>query len=223
MGVLYVVRFCDQCGSELKEKAIFCSKCGAKSDLPPETNVKSESVNEKLNDEVNNATKSVEENTNNAETIGAKIDNMISKTSENNDEGFDFNNIDWNVVIKYSIAGTIVSLVLGIILFYLFFGNPMITYSFIIALIISVLLFTAHIKNKTNAIVVGIAVGLLTCVLQSSVISMFFGVIISSSFSMYAGGYSLALIVIGPICGYVGNVFLGDKINLSIINQYLGE
>ena len=218
-----MVRYCDQCGSELKEHAIFCSKCGAKSDLPPETNVEKESVNEKVKDEINNVANAVEENANNTETIGAKIDNIISKTSENSNGGFDFNNIDWNVVIKYSIVSTIVSLLLGIILFSLFYGNQMMLYCFIIGLIISVLLFTAHIKDKTNAIVVGLAVGLFTCVLQSSVISMFFGVIISSSFSMYAGGYSLALVVIGPIFGYVGNVFLGDKINFPIINQYLGE
>ncbi len=99
----------------------------------------------------------------------------------------------------------------------------MILYSFIIGLIISVLLFTAHIKNKTNAIVVGLAVGLLTSILQSTVISMFFGVYMASIFSRFAGNYALSLIVIGPICGYIGNVFLRGKINFSIINQYLGE
>lgn len=225
-----MVRYCDQCGSELKEHAIFCSKCGAKSDLEPETNVENQSINneestrEKVNDLTNDKTESVGDKVNeNTETIGAKIDNIISKTSENSGGGFDLNNIDWNVVIKYSIVSTVVSLLLGIILFSLFYGNPMLLYSFMIGLIISVLLFTAHIKNKTNAVVVGLVVGLLTCILQSTTISIFFGVYMSSIFSMYAGGYSLALIVIGPICGYVGNVVLGDKINLSIINQYLGE
>ena len=229
-----MVRYCDQCGSELKEHGIFCSKCGAKCDLLPETSVKNETVEEQVNnkvndnaesveDKVNDASESVEEVNENTETIGTKIDNIISKTSESSGGGFDFNNIDWNVVIKYSIVSTIVSLLLGIILFSLFFRNRMIPYSFIIALIISVLLFTAHIKNMTNAIVVGLVVGLITSFLQSTVISIFFGVIISSAFSMYAGSYTLGLIVIGPICGYIGNVFLRGKINFSIINQYLGE
>lgn len=225
-----MVRFCDQCGSELKENAIFCSKCGAKSDLPPETSVKNESSNngestqEKVNDLANDKTESVGDKVNeNTETIGAKIDNMISKTSENSGGGFDLNNIDWNVVIKYSIVSTVVSLLLGIILFSLFYGNPMIVYSFMIGLIISVLLFTAHIKDKTNSVVVGLAVGLLTCILQSTTISIFFGVYMASIFSRYAGNYTLSLIVIGPICGYIGNVFFRGKINFSIINQYLGE
>ena len=52
---------------------------------------------------------------------------------------FDFNNIDWNIVIKYSIVGTILSLLLGVIFFSLFYGNGMVLYSFIIGLIISVL------------------------------------------------------------------------------------
>ena len=95
-------------------------------------------------------------------------------------------------------------------------------YSFIIGLIISVLLFTFHIKEKTNA-VVGLAVGLLTSFLQSTVLSMFYGAIISSLLSMYAGNNTIALIVIGPICRYIGSVYLRDKINFPIINQYLGE
>ena len=136
---------------------------------------------------------------------------------------FDFNNIDWNIVIKYSIVGTILSLLLGVIFFSLFYGNGMALYSFIIGLIISVLLFTFHIKDKTNAVVVGLAVGLLTSFLQSTVLSMFYGAIISSLLSMYAGNNTIALIVIGPICGYIGSVYLRNKINFPIINQYLGE
>lgn len=218
-----MARYCDQCGAELKPKAIFCSQCGAKCDLPPEINVENQSTNdEEFTQEKVNDKEFVDENKN-TETVGAKIDNIINKTSENSGGGFDLNNIDWNVVIKYSIVSTIVSLILGIILFALFYGNPMVVYSFIIGLIVSVLLFTPHIKNKTNAIVVGLAVGLLTSVLQSTAISIFFGPYMASIFSMYAGNYTLSLIVIGPICGYIGNVFLREKINFQIINQYLGE
>ena len=222
-----MVRYCDQCGNELKEHAIFCSNCGAKSDLPPEKTLEKQSTNnEKSTNEKVNDKEFVDDNTTmdgNTETNGVKIDKIINKTNENSVEGFDFNNINWDVVVKYSIVSTIVSLILGIILFSLFFGNSMMPYCFIIGLIISVLLFTAHLKNKTNAIVVGFVVGLLTYVLQSTVISMFFGVIVSSSFSMYFGNYSVGLILIGPICGYIGNVFLREKINFSVINQYLGE
>ena len=213
-----MARYCDQCGEELKQDAVFCSKCGAKCDLPPETN---ESVEEKVDDTVSDKKESINEN---SKTIGSKIDSVISNANSGNGGGaFNFSDIGWNVVIKYAIASTIVALILGIILFSLFYGNQMILYSFIIALIISVLLFTAHIENKINAIVVGLAVGLLTSVLQSTVISIFYGVYMASFFSMYTGSYTLGLIVLGPICGYIGNVYLKDKINFSIINQYLGE
>ena len=103
--------YCEKCGAELKPKAIFCSQCGTKCDLPPETNVENQSTNneesaqEKVNDK-----EFVDENKN-TETVGAKIDNIINKTSENSGGGFDLNNIDWNVVIKYSIVSTIVSLI----------------------------------------------------------------------------------------------------------------
>ena len=148
---------------------------------------------------------------------------QIQYYTNNVNVSFDFNNIDWNIVIKYSIVGTILSLLLGVIFFSLFYGNGMALYGFIIALIISVLLFTSHIKDKTNAIVVGLAIGLLTSLLQSTVLSMFYGAIISSLLSMYGGNNTFAFIVIGPICGYIGSVYLRDKINFPVINQYLGE
>ena len=83
-----MARYCDQCGAELKENGIFCSKCGAKCDLPPETNVENESAEEKVNDkEFVDNNKTVNEN---AETIGAKIDN---------DKSFDFNKLNLKVII----------------------------------------------------------------------------------------------------------------------------
>lgn len=104
---------------------------------------------------------------------------------------------------------------MGVIFFSLFCGNGMALYSFIIGLIISVLLFTSHIKDKTNAVVVGLSVGLLTSFLQSTVLSMFYGAIISSLLSMYAGNNTIALIVIGPICGIL-EVF---TLEIKLISQ----
>ena len=217
-----MVRYCDQCGSELKEHAIFCSKCGAKCDLPPES-VKNESTDKKVIKTVNSSTDSVKDDVDETGTSGTKSDDIINKTNENSTGDFNVNNINWNVVIKYSIAGTIVSLIIGIILCTLFYGNPMMQYSFIIGLIVSVLLFTAHIKDKTNAIIVGLVAGLLTCILQPTAIPMFIKMYWSPYFSFTPGEYGLLLIVIGSICGYIGNVYLRDKINFPIINQYLGE
>ena len=57
-----MVRYCGQCGTELKSDASFCSKCGAKSDLLPEKSVKNESNDKKINETVNNNTELVKDN-----------------------------------------------------------------------------------------------------------------------------------------------------------------
>lgn len=90
-----MVRYCNQCGSELKEKAIFCSKCGAKSDLSLKTNEKNESGNKKVNDKVNGDSVSFEENTNNTETIGSKKDNLIN----NKNTSFGTSKLNLKVII----------------------------------------------------------------------------------------------------------------------------
>lgn len=218
-----MVRYCDQCGNELKAHAIFCPHCGAKSDLPPETTVKNESGENKLN---NNAEK-VENKT---ETIGTKIDNTISNTNAKNANSiFDINNVNWNTVIKYSVVGTIISLILGIIFFALFKNTAstppnfgLLPYSFILAVILAMTILAAHIKEKINAILVGGIVGLLTGILQFTIISIVF-VINGFALSIIFGDPILLLIVVGIVFAYVSNVYLKDKINIHIVNEYLGE
>lgn len=209
-----MTRFCDQCGAELKPKAMFCSKCGAKSDLPPEINVENKSGEEQVNNTVDNNTEQINKNVN--ETVNNATNNRVNNTNTKN-ANFDVNNIDWNVVLKYSIASTIVSTVIGFILFYLFYGTPIILYNLVIGSIISILLFTAHIEDKTNAIVTGFVVGLLLIAL------MIFQTFVFIPFLFYGRLNTSYILFIGPICGYIGNVYLKDKINFPVINQYLGE
>lgn len=90
-----MARYCDQCGAELKENGIFCSKCGAKCDLPPETNVENESIDKKVNDKVNDADGSVEENPNNNESIDSKTDDLIN----NENSGFDISKFNLKLII----------------------------------------------------------------------------------------------------------------------------
>ena len=226
-----MVRYCDQCGNKLKENAVFCSNCGTKCDLPPEKNVKDESTQKKVNDTVKNNAEPIDEKANeNTETIGMKIDNVISKGNKNSDGGFDLNNIDLNVVIKYSLVATILSLILGMI--FVFITMPtathisllsrslgLVPYSFYLALIIIVLIFSAHVKEGINAITIGAISGLLTGIFQSPFFIMFYGY----SWDLYFGNQTLFLLILGIISAYVGNVYLKDKVNLPIINQYLGE
>ena len=132
-------------------------------------------------------------------------------------------------MLKYSVAGTIISLTLGIIFFSLYWYLPdvfilalLAPFSFIFAVILTVVILTAHIKDKTNAIVVGFIVGLLTGILQFTTISMIFR-IPEIGLSIIFGNPVLVLIIVGVIFGYVGNDYLRDKINFPVINQYLGE
>ena len=239
-----MTRFCDQCGAELKPKAMFCSKCGAKSDLPPEINVENKSGEEQVNNMVNENVKNehVEEHVNNTindnarqndnvnETVNNTTNNRVNNTNtKNTNVNFDFNDIDLNVVLKYSAVGTVVSLILGLIFFALFINTSstppdygLTPYSFITAVILAVVILTAQIKDKINAIVVGGITGLLTGILQFTTISIFFR-IPEIGLSLIFGNPILVLIVVGIVFGYVGNVYLKDKINFPVINQYLGE
>lgn len=195
-----MVRYCDQCGSKLKPHASYCPFCGAKSDLPPETNIKKKSI-----DLVN--------------------ENMLG--SKNTGGGFNFNNMDLSVVLKYSIVGVVISLVLGIILFGLSLNTVNVPknelgfmpYAFILALILSVALIAPQIKDKITAIVSGLIIGLLTGVLQTTVIGICYGTRIQWFFSMYVSDQTFYFIILGIIIAYLSNAFLKDKINLSKIKS----
>ena len=199
-----MVRYCDQCGSKLKPHASYCPFCGAKSDLPPETNIKKKSV-----DKVN--------------------ENLVD--SKNTGDGFNFNNIYLNVVLKYSIVGVVISLVLGIILFGLSLNTVdvpknelgFMPYAFILALILSVAVVAPHIEDKITAIISGLIIGLLTGVLQSPVIGVCYGTRIQWFFSMYVSDQTFYFIILGIITAYVSNAFLKDKINLLKIKSIFGK
>lgn len=194
-----MVRYCDQCGSKLKPHASYCPFCGAKSDLPPETNIKMKSIDKA-----------------NKNMLGSK-----------NTDGFNFNNMNLGVVLKYSIVGVAISLVLGIILFGLSLNTVNVPtnelgfmpYAFILALIFSVALIAPQIKDKITAIISGLIIGLLTGVLQTNVIGVCYGTRIQWFFSMYVSDQTFYFIILGIITAYLSNVFLKDKINLSNIKS----
>ena len=206
-----MTRYCDQCGKKLKEHALFCSNCGAKCDLPPETSVEKKQTEKKVENKVNETK-----------------DDVISKT--NNANMLDFNNLDLHVVAKYSLAATVLSLILGIVFVIITMNTAtrisllgsdlgMLPYSFYLALIIVVAIMSAHIKEGINVIVMGLVSGLLTGILQSPVFEIFYGF----SWNLYIGNQTLLLIILGIVFAYLGNIYFKEKINLPIINQYLGE
>ena len=136
-------------------------------------------------------------------------------------------------IIKFSIPALITSLILGIILFYLalftsqetvFYLNTGLTvFSFIFAVIISVGLFSAHMKNTIDAVIMGIIVAILTSFLQSFIINLFMGRFMESWFNTNIGNQIILLVFAGVIMAYIGNTYLKEKIHWKIINKCCGE
>ena len=195
-------KFCDQCGVEMDVSAKFCASCGAK----------------------------VDDVVSNDKTATVKVDKA---KNDSKNMGFDFSNLNFANILKFGVVGLIIALIIGIIFLNLTWGtiSTSIYYtdtgltwlSFIIGVIIAVGLLSAHMKDKTEAIIMGLFVGLLTGLLESSIVSMFMGRQFAFWFDTFIGNQALILIVIGVVIAYVGNVYLKDKIHLEIINNYLGE
>ena len=141
-------------------------------------------------------------------------------------------NIDWKEILKYSIVGIVLSLILGTIFYYLFsftvykqieytyyMSLGIFPFSFCIGLIISVLILTPRIKNMNDSIIVGFLIGLFTGLLQNSVILMVYGGQQLMYFLEFVGNQTIILIILGVIFAYIGNVYLKGKFNSPVINR----
>ena len=146
------------------------------------------------------------------------------------------NEINLNVILKYSIAGIVLSLLLSIIFYFLFSNTTYIDMeyssyaflglyplSFYLGVIISTVIFTSQIKNRADCIIVGFIIGLFTALLQHAVIVMFFGGQELMFFISYVGNQSVELVALGLLFAFLSNLLLKDKLNLPIIKKYLGE
>lgn len=197
--------YCDQCGNEIKENALFCDQCGH------EVGTK----------------KTIKED--------AKIDkNLNSKeTKSNNGNNFEFSNINFATVVKFSIVGIIIAFILGILFINLIWSIDFLSYysgaktgltrmSFIVGVILAVGLLAAHMKNMSESIIMGLIVGLLTGLFESTVISMFLNHFVIW-WGMYVGNQVIILLIAGVVTAFISNKYLKNKVHLNIINQYLGE
>ena len=197
--------YCDQCGNEIKENALFCDQCGH--EVGTKKTVKEDS----------------------------KIDKKINskETKSNNENNFEFSNINFATVVKFSIVGIIIAFILGILFINIIWSIDFLSYysgaktgltrmSFIVGVILAVGLLAAHMKNMSESIIMGLIVGLLTGLFESTVISMFLHHFVIW-WGMYVGNQVIILLIAGVVTAFISNKYLKNKVHLNIINQYLGE
>lgn len=136
---------------------------------------------------------------------------------EINEKGF--NVVD---IVKFTIIGLICSLLLGFLLYYatqftvyqysLMVSTGLTVVAFPAAVIISVIILSAYMKTRNDAMVMGLLVGVLTGLLQSWVITLFMGKMRGAWFNDYIGSQVFLLVILGIIAAYLGYSYLKPRI-----------
>lgn len=136
---------------------------------------------------------------------------------EINEKGF--NVVD---IVKFTIIGLICSLLLGFLLYYatqftvyqysLMVSTGLTVVAFPAAVIISVIILSAYMKTRNDAMVMGLLVGVLTGLLQSWVITLFMGKMKGAWFNDYIGSQVFLLVILGIIAAYLGYSYLKPRI-----------
>lgn len=130
-----------------------------------------------------------------------------------------FNVVD---IVKFTIIGLICSLLLGFLLYYatqftvyqysLMVSTGLTVVAFPAAVIISVIILSAYMKTRNDAMVMGLLVGVLTGLLQSWVITLFMGKMKGAWFNDYIGSQVFLLVILGIIAAYLGYSYLKQRI-----------
>ena len=131
-----------------------------------------------------------------------------------------FNVVD---IVKFTIIGLICSLLLGFLLYYatqftvyqysLMVSTGLTVLAFPAAVIISVIILSAYMKTRNDAMVMGLLVGVLTGLLQSWVITLFMGKMKGAWFNDYIGSQVFLLVILGIIAAYLGYSYLKQRIH----------
>ena len=125
-------------------------------------------------------------------------------------------------IVKFTIIGLICSLLLGFLLYYatqftvyqysLMVSTGLTVVAFPAAVIISVIILSAYMKTRNDAMVMGLLVGVLTGLLQSWVITLFMGKMKGAWFNDYIGSQVFLLVILGIIAAYLGYSYLKQRI-----------
>lgn len=220
---------CNNCGAELKEGNSFCPKCGNKIESEEKTSLKCENCGSALPD-----------NTLFCSTCGAKVNTVKTVTkkhcpncgNELDDEATFCDEcgsnvftgektkhevisnasfadkIDLNTIIKPSVIALITSIILSLIGLLIGFSWM----SFIIAIILSMGIFSAAIDNEANAVISGLIVGLILGLLENPLVEFMYGSIVAGFYDWFLGGHLILIVVLGIVIAYVSNVYLKDSI-----------
>ena len=127
-------------------------------------------------------------------------------------------NFDLTGIIIGSVAGIVISLVIGVILFWLTFGTVQAyeggiysqgytEFSFIIAVAVAAAFFGVKQKDTISAGIVGFIIGLLTSLLEGFVLKLLWNPMTVQSIMGYWGNPTVLLIFVGVIVSIGFNLF----------------
>lgn len=131
-------------------------------------------------------------------------------------------NIDLKGIIMASAAGVVISLVIGLILFWLTFGSVL-SYdggifstgyteiSFIAGVFVASVIAGLKQKDVISAGISGFIIGLLTSLLEGFLLKMFWDPITVQYIIGWWGNPTVILVFVGIIAGIGANLFVRDK------------
>lgn len=199
---------CKECGSELPENTLFCSVCGAKVDA-----IKKESAKT-----CPNCGAQVAEDTTFCAECGANVFTGEKNSIQVSQQGQSFTDkLNFNVILKPTVAAVAVSIILSLIGLLIGFS----WFSFVIAIILSVVIFGAAIDNDANAIVFGLIVGLILGLLETPLVEFMYGAFVAGFYEGFFGGHLILIVILGIVFAYVSNMYLKENI-LSITDNFKG-
>ena len=133
------------------------------------------------------------------------------------------NRFDFASVIKFALIGLVCSLILGLILYNLtqfsvyqygyYVSSGLTILSFPVAVMICAGFFSTYLDRRSDALIMGLAVAVLTALLQSGFISLVMGRMAGGWFESYIGNQIVLLIIFALVGAYIGNTYLKKRLS----------
>ena len=132
-------------------------------------------------------------------------------------------NFDLKRLIIGSVAGLVISLVIGLVIFWLTLGSVKLydagvystgftEFSFVVGVVIAAALFGSMERDIVSAGIVGFIIGLLTCLIEGFVLSLFFAPMTVQIITGWWGSQTI-LIFAGVIVAVIFNRIFSKKSN----------
>lgn len=134
----------------------------------------------------------------------------------------EFDSFDLKKLIIGSVAGLVISLAIGLILFWLTLGTVQLydagvfstgysEFSFVVGVLIAAALFGSMEKNIISAGILGFIIGLLTSLLEGFVLSLFWSPITVHFIIDWWGNPTVLLIFVGVMASVGFNIFFSTR------------